>query len=249
MESGFRALAAIDRVLIEHGDRDAGGLPEFLATAGCEVMVFREKAMVRGQVEVSASDLVVGGLPAVRAALRQLGHRLPEANDYPDELTPFLRRRIWRTTMAGVRASLDRGTGPLFVKPRGRIKRFTGTVVRDARDWPLTTVSPSQPVWCSEVVEWLSEHRVFIATGGVLDIRPYWGDASTSPDIDVIGRCLYALRDRAPAGFALDVGVLTDGSTTVIEMNDGFSLGRYGLAPAPYVELLAARWIELVTAR
>lgn len=48
-----------------------------------------------------------------------------------------------------------------------------------------------------------------------------------------------------PAGCALDFGVTEDGRTLLIEMNDGYSLGFYGLEPALYARVLAARWAEL----
>jgi ATP-grasp domain, R2K clade family 2 len=54
---------------------------------------------------------------------------------------------------------------------------------------------------------------------------------------------------QAPAAFALDIGVVTDsGKTAVVEMNDGFALGRYSLDPAKYFDLVHARWTELTGA-
>jgi hypothetical protein len=35
------------------------------------------------------------------------------------------------------------------------------------------------------------------------------------------------------------------GRTLVVEANDGFALGAYGLMPVDYARLLAARWAEL----
>lgn len=43
----------------------------------------------------------------------------------------------------------------------------------------------------------------------------------------------------------LDFGVTSDGRTLLIEMNDGYSLGAYGLEPELYAKLLTARWAEL----
>ena len=48
-----------------------------------------------------------------------------------------------------------------------------------------------------------------------------------------------------PAGCALDFGVTDDGRTLLIEMNDGYSLGTYGLEATLYARLLTARWAEL----
>ena len=48
-----------------------------------------------------------------------------------------------------------------------------------------------------------------------------------------------------PAGCALDFGVTDKRTTILVEMNDGYSLGAYGLAPVLYARLLAARWAEM----
>lgn len=52
--------------------------------------------------------------------------------------------------------------------------------------------------------------------------------------------------DQAPAAFAIDFGVLTDGQTALVELNDGFSIGTYGLSGELYADFTAARWAELV---
>lgn len=43
----------------------------------------------------------------------------------------------------------------------------------------------------------------------------------------------------------MDFGVTEDGRTILIEVNDGYSLGAYGLEPTLYTRLLTARWAEL----
>lgn len=48
-----------------------------------------------------------------------------------------------------------------------------------------------------------------------------------------------------PAGFAMDFGVTDDGRTLLIEVNDGFSIGCYGLDAISYAKLLSARWADL----
>jgi ATP-grasp domain, R2K clade family 3 len=58
---------------------------------------------------------------------------------------------------------------------------------------------------------------------------------------------LWVATGRAPcAFFALDVGVLATGETVLVEVNDGFSLGRYGLPVALYTDMVIARWEEMV---
>lgn len=239
-------LEPFRRALVDLGDPDVADLPDLLAEHRLEVVPFREKAMLRDRLPLETSDLVIGRLPSTRFALRRLIGDVPAPSDYPEELRPFMGRRVWTATAASVRDALEQGEGPLFVKPRDRLKRFTGQVVTYPWEGPLPAMGARQVLWCSEVVEWRSEHRVFVARSEILDVRHYWGDGAVVPDPDVIRACLHALSATAPAGFALDVGVLADHSTAVVEQNDGFALGRYGLDARRYVELLARRWAELV---
>ncbi len=49
----------------------------------------------------------------------------------------------------------------------------------------------------------------------------------------------------APKGYAIDFGLTDKGETLLIEVNDGYSLGCYGLFDLDYAKLLSARWAEL----
>jgi ATP-grasp domain, R2K clade family 2 len=86
--------------------------------------------------------------------------------------------------------------------------------------------------------------------GVLVGLHHYGGSPSVVPDVTVVNKMIDELvrSNQAPIGFALDVGIVADsGNTAVVEMNEGFALGRYGLDPAKYFDLIAARWIELTT--
>lgn len=186
-------------------------------------------------------ELIVGGLGSVLPKLREYGVEPPEL-DYPESLNAYLGRRVWRTTLDRILA--EKECCPVFVKPV-RDKLFTGFVLRTNRDLPkLSHCSPQEPVLCSEVVPFLAEWRVFVRYGQILDVRPYYGNWRVSYRANVIENALRDFTD-APAGFALDFGVIQSGETLLVEVNDGFSLGCYGLEPVSYARLLSARWAEL----
>lgn len=65
------------------------------------------------------------------------------------------------------------------------------------------------------------------------------------PDYRVLDACI-ARYEKAPRGYALDLGVTKEGATLLVEVNDGYSLGSYGLAPVAYANLLSARCSDLV---
>jgi hypothetical protein len=241
----LRALN-FDEVWLEGGDPDAEALVGVAQGAGLRVAWFAEKRMQRGQCPITTRSLVVGGLPSVKAALRFLGCQMPPPADYPDSLAPFLRRRVWRATLASAQAAVERSGQPIFVKPIGTHKRFTGVVIDPGGSWSLDSVPGRVSVWCSEVVTFESEFRAFVSDGQVVGLRHYWGDSDRMPDSGTIRSMVAAFGTHAPHAYALDVGLVPSGDTVLVEVTDGFTLGSYGLEPLLYLEVLAHRWRQLV---
>jgi hypothetical protein len=138
----------------------------------------------------------------------------------------------------------------VFAKPQ-QLKRFTGRVFESIDDIGFVSgLSGSAPIWCSEVVVWRSEWRVLVAHDDVIAQRHYTGEPWTVPDAEVIADCVNLLAGAgdAPAGYAIDMGVLHDGTTALLERNDGFAFGTYGLDTALYARVLTARWTQLLAA-
>ena len=187
-------------------------------------------------------DVVVGGLGPLRHTLLRHGVEIVEY-DYPEELGEYMGRRVWRSTMDEVAA--DSSLWPVFVKPV-EDKRFTGKVVSSVGDLVgLGESGYNPPVICREIVDFIAEWRCFVRYGKILDVRPYKGDWRAAFDPRAIEG---AIRDfvSAPAGYAADFGVTRDGRTLLVEVNDGYSLGCYGLQRNLYAQLLSARWSELM---
>jgi hypothetical protein len=110
----------------------------------------------------------------------------------------------------------------------------------------LTAGLPEQQiVSCSEPLSMISEYRVYVTRGKAVGCKHYWGDFRAQADFVTIDQAIAAYRD-APAGYAIDFAVTSGGDTVLVEVNDGFSLGSYGLHPLLYSGLLEARWEELL---
>ena len=205
---------------------------------GFEIVPFHDIKELR---ESRKEDIVVGYVDNVRERLYDLGIVTPEM-DYPEELHKYLGRKIWQTKMSKVSNVPERW--PVFVKPL-EDKQFTGVVVRSAKDLIGCGIEGTdQDVYCSEVVEFEAEWRCFVRYGHILGVRPYKGDWRKHFDHKVIEN---AVKDfvSAPAGYAIDFGLTADGRTLLIEVNDGYALGCYGLFYIDYAKLLSARWAEL----
>lgn len=190
-------------------------------------------------------DVVVGYVGTVRQRLNDFGIVTPEM-DYPDELKDFLGRKIWNVKLSQVTNSPE--MWPVFVKPV-EDKKFTGVVVRSPKDLiGCGTYGENPDAICSEVVNFKAEWRCFVRYGNILDVRPYKGDWRLHYDPSVIENALQSF-STAPKGYAMDFGLTDDGRTLMIEVNDGYALGCYGLLYVNYAKLLSARWAELTNTK
>lgn len=207
--------------------------------------------LLAGKLELARDTAVVGGILTVRAALAQLGAPAPANIDYPEPLLPFLLRRVERTTIrdAHRRCADDRYDPPIFIKPVTGHKEFTGHVLAAYRDrlqtaaWALA--EPDTEIWLSEVVAFVAEWRFFVHAGRIVGVGHYHGDPLQYPDPAVV-RAAVAAWTAAPVAYTLDFGVLADGRSALVEVNDGFAFGCYGLHPFDHARMLAARWCEMV---
>ncbi|OJT17469.1 hypothetical protein BO221_46030 [Archangium sp. Cb G35] len=225
-----------------------GGLQE----RGIPAELFTAKRLERRQLPLDRETLVAGDVPSVLGALAQLGLEPPPTNDYPRSLELFLHRRLWTSTVRSLVAGIeDSSSPPVFAKPRGRKKRFTGHVFGTQEDLLyLQRASLNTPILCSEVVRWLSEYRVFVIRGRIVGIRHYAGDKAIRVDEAEVERAVRAVEaaGEGTAAYGVDFGVLETGQTALVEWNDGFALGSYGLDRSLYTELTLTRWEELMAA-
>ena len=188
----------------------------------------------------SRGDVVVAGMLVTSHALLLRGV-VPPSIDYPDELAHLLGRRVW-SCAAGELSECDL---PVFAKP-AREKELDGAIVSSTDDLaPFLHQGADYELLCSETVDFVSEWRLFVRYGELVGMRPYRGEADVRPDGHVVRDAMSSYRS-APAGCAIDLGVTRDGRTLLVEVNDGFALGSYGLDDVAYALLLSARWAELV---
>ncbi len=184
-------------------------------------------------------DVVVGGTIMIWNALNERGIASGH-HDYPPELADFRGRNIRQIKLKDIREEIL----PVFIKPVEE-KTAPGIVVKTMADLEdYKQLDQETEIYCSEVVNFISEWRCFLLYGKIIGIRFYYGDRDVTCDRNVIDAAAEAYSNM-PAGCALDFGVTDDGRTLLIEVNDGFSLGTYGLEDTLYAKLLTARWAEL----
>ncbi len=211
---------------------------------GIEVRPFEEFQLP--MLPLTPETLVHGWVRTVHAALTQIGRPVPPAIDYPDELRSCLVAPAHTTTLEAVRESW-RGEVPVpvFIKPVAH-KLFTGHTIDRFSDLAETASLPGEtPVWAAGVVDHQTEYRCFVLEHRLVGIKHYRGSPWILPDKATILQMIRDYAPSAPVAYGLDVGVV-DGRTVLVEVNDAYSLGDYGLSPITYAEMLEARWLELM---
>ena len=210
---------------------------------------YYKKHMVRGKVHLTKDDFVAGEIPSTFAALKQYGVEY-HYEDYPECLHKYLHRKIWTDTMRNIKRELfnEGYIDPTFIKPKDSLKKFTGFVLTNIDDLQYTNhAGDNTEIYCSEPVVWLAEYRCPVINGKVRGMfrTPYTcHDYDVSPKLEEVQQMADDFVN-SPKGYCLDVGVLSTGETALIEVNDGFSVGMYGMSKELYAELLITRWNEL----
>lgn len=206
------------------------------------------KEIGRGKFDVTRYDVVAGPIMFIKHSLRLLGKELPVHTPYPDSLSPWFHRKVrYEKRLGDVLNEVESGKS-LFIKPARGWKRFTGFVCDDPRDYRFRGCSLRMPVWVSDPVVFNSEWRVYVVNKEILGIYPTPHTNSIEmPDIrDIEGALKVFLNGPHPSGFVIDFGVLSTGQTALVEVNDGFSVGAYGIDAQSYFKLISVRWAELV---
>lgn len=211
-------------------------------TLGVETAPFEWIDDIDGFEDLGPTVGIAGYIGDVHRGLQKLGRTIPPNVDYPDELIMYLGRELRTGTLGEIRNTL----GPWFVKPLTDHKLFSGFVWHGTSECRrrIVTLPDEVPVWISEPVEFVAEYRSLILRDEIQDVRRYKGDWSKAPPRR-IEEAVERMKGKAPRAYCLDWGITSDGRCLLVEMNEGFSFGPYGLHPVTYAKMLSARWYEL----
>jgi hypothetical protein len=216
---------------------------------GYPVDFFEWDELLHKSLPLDRFTLVVGGTVAVHKALRQIGVQVPGPLNLPRPLLSFAGRQIWETTLGAVRREVNAGQAvPTFIKPLAETKSFPGCVIDGGPELRrLQHLDDELPLQAAEVVPFVAEWRFFVSRATVVGLALYKGEWSVVPDSATVRQAVAAY-SAAPVAYSLDFGVTVDGRTLLVEANDAFALGAYGLDAAVYATMLEDRWLELVGA-
>jgi hypothetical protein len=211
------------------------------------------------EVPVSTTNIVVAFIEDTNKYFQKLGLPKKKALNVPEKLEGWAKRKIARATMKDLRG--DKVRFPIFVKPDRYAKEFVAGVVKDRKsvDFYFKDIPDDTPIMLSQVIEFESEWRVYVINGEIKGIKHYLGDLWSMPERGVVQDTIKHYQQiGAPAAYGIDFGVALRETmeigmghprrkeTQLIEINDGWSLGNYGLNDVTYSTLLATRWREIM---
>jgi len=195
-------------------------------------------------------DVIIGSVQATNEFFKGCGIDTPEYLGYPDELRPHLGRHIITDTFK----DLKDFTPPYFIKPSKDVKLFTGELIENEtqldmlRDYHL--VYDDTEVYVCAKVDFVSEYRCFVHEGQLKGIQYYQGDFKVLPNVETI-EAMIGDYESANCAYTLDVGVINDGlpfgslSTVLVEVNDMWAIGSYGMNAKDYTLACVRRMREI----
>lgn len=195
------------------------------------------------------NDIIVGSVESTKVFWNAVGIQTPKYIGYPECLNEFYGRTIKRTRFGKITAN----DLPIFIKPIYDVKLFTGFVLEKSTTLHnigmyYSNINPNTAVYTSEVIDIVSEYRVFVHKNQIVGIKHYSGDFLTFPKHSSIYKMIDSYKDEAPISYTLDVGIVTNidsEKTIIIEINDFWAIGGYGLDGKTYCRMLIDRFQEI----
>lgn len=193
---------------------------------------------VRFNTDVFKTNLAVGTVEFMQKIFKSLGIsevKLPKNSNRKSE--------IMTLEEALFLASEDESR---FIKPV-QTKLFDGFVLDKCKyscleEIPLETkIYAYQPFESEIVTEW----RFYIHNHKIVGSGNYAGDY-WQPHCHSVEKVIKENESTFPIAYTIDVGVLESGRLVVIEFNDAWSIGNYGLDNVVYLQMLKDRYFEIV---
>lgn len=134
-----------------------------------------------------------------------------------------------------------------FIKPVQQ-KLFSGLVVDKMSLSMLNGISREADVMLYEVMPTKihSEWRAYVHERHMIDCRNYGGDFRIAPNYEFIYEKMSEFKDRLPNSYVMDIGILLGGDNFIVEFNDMFAIGNYGVDNWQYLMMLKSRYFDII---
>lgn len=190
--------------------------------------------------------IFVGGIECMRHIFTVLGKLPPPINFPPGNVDAgLIGRKLQHLILQSAVERFKVDKKPFYIKPFER-KLFDAMLLsKESQLSYFRDFGGDTEVIVSEPMEIVSEWRTFIHNRKMVDCRSYTGDFRLHPDYQIIQSNIDAYED-SPVAYTLDVAVLKDGRTVVMEFDDFWAVGAYGLDPSEYAQMLLNRYKQII---
>ena len=199
------------------------------------------------KAEITIDTPVFAGTRTFDEIVTKLVPTYKRLETYPEELRPLLHRKIELTTLKEAKKRFAVDERPMFVKPVIG-KQFQGGLWKSFLDLiPLVNKPDDAEVYVAEPIKFESEYRCYINDREIVGVKHYAGKWDRPIQESTIKEAIKMFK-HAPVAYSIDLGVRAcypSPVDTLVEVNDGTSLGNYGLDSLYYAEMLVARWYEI----
>ena len=188
---------------------------------------------------ITPNNLFVGSVEFMKAVFNRIGLndvRLPENSN-----------REYKVERLGVVKQMAKDGVKMFIKPFD-IKLFTGFVIDKMQYTSISNIPDDTLVMVYKPFEYPieSEWRCYIHNNKVEYISNYSGDFYVSIDSPYLDNVINQNKGKFPVAYTIDIGVLSNGENVVIEYNDMWAIGNYGVPNDVYVRMLRDRYFQVI---
>ena len=213
---------------------------------GYDVVRFTLEDVMSGKMDYRArSNPFVGSIDGMTMLFKNIG-KYPTPIDFPESIVSsgLLNRKVVTMKLNDFVDAFKRTQKPMFVKPV-QTKLFDGALISKEEHLSYLKLENCDVLVC-EPIEILSEHRVYVHNRKAVYSSNYSGDFRINPNFEYVDKLIEVYKEQ-PISYTIDVAVLKDGSMTVIEFNDFWAIGSYGLYCINYAQMLLDRYCEIVS--
>jgi hypothetical protein len=219
------------------------------AAEGFEQLGYRIRTFERTDIITAKYRLLYGTCPFVGSidsmkSLFRSENVMPQHLDFPPSIN--LGRTVRKVSLKLALDLFHFAGEPVFIKPV-ETKLFNGMLVDnyDAFNYFTPFLEDDPDCWVSPKLDILSEWRGFVHNGKLVDCRHYAGNFRVYPDMKFLDKAVESC-DLAISAYTIDLAVTTDLTSAVIEVNDFWAIGSYGLEPEMYAQMLSDRYFEIL---
>ena len=222
------------------------------AIDGFEYLDLEPKSFTKEDVYTGKMDLialknpVVGSIDAMYQLFSNI-EKLPKPIDFPMEImtnSDLVKREIQILPLEEAISNFRRTNIPVFIKPV-KTKLFDGILVSQESHLHYFAGFINPDVYVSEKIDIVSEHRAYVHKGELKYCCSYGGNFMINPDYGYIKEII-KLYTSSPIAYTIDVAILRNGDTELIEINDMWAIGSYGLYCLNYAEMLLDRYTQIL---